>query len=240
MSRGGPDYNSPDYSVAVRNVDSRDIETAIIGIGSADARGRLFMFDTFKDGLGAWQLSKSGGASLPVTAVDMCEVPPASCKLSAGATAAVDTSAIAKTIVIGDAFKFGVEVGYLVDVNRPMYYFLSQVRTSTTVYSAAMRLDPVNLVLQVLDNVTYRTVHTFLSALAADSWHSLKYTFDCNTGRYLRAILGQVEIDLSRYSASSSPFTGCGDLTLTVRAVSTGPTNVPGYIGHILVTVDEP
>jgi len=241
MPRGLPDYYNPDTLVSQRLANVEEVVTAIQKIANIDNRGRTLFFDSFGEGLSGWATSKSNDGVLGVASTAKALIPPASAFLDAGTVGSLGSSNMVKTVHLGASVLLGFETSFLYTNTAPDYRMLIYYNLLGNNFYARLDVQPITGIVRIYVPDEFITIGNIdYNGIANGPWLLLKLVADFANGKYVRALVGHLEIDLSSYSldSSASAQPDLSSFWLTVAAVR-AVTNY-GYIGHALGTVDEP
>lgn len=257
MPRGGPDGNLQPYEYASQEVDPGSIYQMLWGFSPIDSKGRVLYFDTFNNGLGGWGKTITGTGVQPVifsdgnNATGLIFSPPNCVRLDPGTTVN-SLSHIFRQLSFGLNPRVGMEAAVTIATTMPNYRVMVDYRpfNSATSYTTRLELDVPSSQwrIMVLGGGTQNILAETLSATAAVT-KQVKIVGDFATGKYIRAFIGENQIDLSAYNmpltSTANPTSPTisipGMAVFTMRAVSHGAgATVPGYIGYVLLTKDEP
>jgi hypothetical protein len=228
------------YGIAASSVDNRDIVTAILRQGSADARGRLLFVDTFANGLSGWEAVHAGDAKDPEVRVDVVELPPASAYFDAGTVGGGGSGVLQRSLVIGDVTRVGVELGVRTGQIPPDYTLQVTTEGIDVKYTGAILVSVAGSNIQLLTPTGYELIVNPAPVGFDTAWMIVKLVVDQTTGKYVRAVVGQLEINLEAYDMQTLIVPGNGRVSVDVKCAATNGTSLPGIIGHVFVTVDEP
>lgn len=240
MPRGMPDYNNPSTQVSAVQFDPSAIMTAMQGINSVDGLGRIWKIDNFNHGLGSWGIDAGGNGVAPYAYTGLAEIGLNSLRMNAGTLAGDGESAIAGYLHINTDARVGFEFGVWYSSITPNYIVgLSYFLTGDS-FSGSVILNSSDRKVYVDNNGVNTLVYTLPSGSIGGVWLPLKVVVDFSTNKYVRLMIGQRKIDLSQYSLPSNLTSGIGDLYLRLGAFAYDGTVRYGYVGHSIITLDEP
>ncbi len=241
MPRGLPDYYNPDTLVSQRLANVEEVVTALRGVASLDNRGRTLFFDSFGEGLSGWVLSSEGAAASPVVSTGQAYIPPASVYLDAGNTGGDDNSKLTKIIQLGASALLGFETSYWYHGDAPLLRMDLRYDLAGDDYFARMEILPETGVIRIWSSSGWATIaNVGYNAWSEGAWLPLKLVADFANGEYMRAIVGQEQIDLSAYALMSTVVAVSGRAEFRLTCFPSGDGADVGYIGHATGTVDEP
>lgn len=244
MPRGFPDGDVSNYNYASRISDAAYVSQMLWGFTPIDSQGRIVYLDTFNNGLGGWAPTVSGAGAVAPTLHSgsfqgLIYSPPNAVLLQPGVTAGSLTG-ITREFYFGVSKRLGIEAAVRVSATSPNYYFRIAYRADNDhKYDAILRFDHATGTWKIeLPSSVEQTIFTM--NLTSSAYQQVKLVADWNTGRYVRALIGENLIDLSSYSMRVSAVPSDGIMSPTFRAVSYGAGTTDGYLGYALLTKDEP
>jgi hypothetical protein len=240
MARGLPDYFNPDTIVSQRLLDVGQLFAACFGAAPIDNRGRVVWLDNFREGLAAWTGSVSGTGVLPVISNDYAFIPPGSAKLDPSDGIGAGTSILKRCLHFSYNCKMGVEVSLLKYNSAVIYSLTIASYVGGTLTYGLVKLDDTTGDLMVNNDGAWVTLDNLGIAIGSNNWVTLKVVVDFDAGTYLRLIANTKEYDLSDYVLVSLAGGSNDILLLTLTVSETAPGTGIGYIGHVVLTLDEP
>jgi len=241
MPRGLPDYYNPDTLVSQRLANVEEVVTAIRGISGIDNRGRTLFSDDFGEGLSGWLFLTSNDGEDAVAVTAQALVPPASAFLDAGTLGGEGSSYIYKPFQLGASSKLGIEASFLYTDHAPDILIFMFYNLSGTRYAARMAVSPVTGDVEIEISTGYVSVGSVgYNGVINGPWLSLKLVADFVNGKYVRALIGQTQIDLSDYSLIPAAVARPGETSFWVQCRAGRAVTNDGYVGHVAGTVDEP
>jgi hypothetical protein len=240
MPRGGPDWGNNLYQVAVNQTDIGALIAPIRGIAPVDGRGRIWLFETFKDTLSAWTLKNAAGGSDPAISSTIAEISPNSALLDAGATAGTGQSIMTHRCLPPGSPRQGIEFSLLYSTAAPDVGVELAIEHNGLWIQGYVLVQPSHNWIQIVTagptiNVPIRPAWTNFPV-----WVPFKIVLDADLLHYVRMVIGPTEYDLSAYTVYSQPQNLTTQPDVEVGAFSGGGTRRLGYIGHVIATVDEP
>jgi hypothetical protein len=243
MSRGYPDYNVADITFFSKDDPNSDVIAQQSGFSRLDNRGRIVWFDDFRNGLIRWSPSNNGTGINPIHLVGS--------ELSVGYNGAVKFDPVANNgismidtdLVLPVAKKIGIEVGLRLFAN----YADVEIRLGHS-YQEGSPKDAILYIrsgtgkIDIYNNLVNTTIYTVSSlAYFLNSWISIKYVIDIENNKWVRALLGNQQIELSSYSLRSGTLGLSGSTNLLIRATGTSAVlKSAWYLGYVVVSGDEP
>lgn len=240
MPRGLPDYYNPDTVVSQRLQSLDGVVAAQLGLSPIDNRGRLIWFDRFGDGLAAWILGSTGTGNNPVCSIAESEIPPASAYLQAAAAAPSGQSSMYRYMHVFGVSSMGLETSMLFNNTCGELYMGLSYDNSIHTYSAILYYYPGAHIFQIVDDVTNRTIKTMPTPSTTGFWVPIKIVADVESGKWVRAVIGMDQFDLSGYSLQSVGSVYSGRAGINLISIMTSGSGAATYLGHIYLTTDEP
>ncbi len=240
MPRGAPDYNNQNYSVARADVDFSSLLLALKGANSIDGLGRIMFFETFDRGLGAWDKFVSGTGTAPKLSVSNVEIAPVSVVLEASNGAAVGVSGIRRGFNTTQAGRYGVQTSFY-NTGGDFYIEIVLIgRSDTRYYEATLRISMLNSTVEIRTPSGYVQVVELPTDLGLLMYAQVKLVADFETGKYARLIIGQDIIPLTQDIYTPSASVGENSVIVQIDANDNNHSGDQLYIGHVILTADEP
>lgn len=240
----------PDYSVAApigqagrdglyTTSDQAELAARLGAYNSIDRRGNVVCHDNFESGIESWVPMLGAGAGAN------CEWSPESfrnggfsLKLSSGL---LTTSTVQRSWGVKEPNKAGYEFSFAVQFYDTLAG-LNYYNDNTNVYFTAWYLDGPSLLLytyndpplvEIIDDVElYWDYH---------SYSSIKLVWDTQTGKYVRILVNQLEMDISQYTVPFLPAPGTGRYMVGAFSIAgLGGLNHHVYIDDFIATINEP
>jgi hypothetical protein len=240
MPRGKPDYLSPRYGTSVLSFDMGGLITALRGVSSVDNKGRILFFDTFSEGLFAWYSNSVGSGIDPALTTNKVEVPPVSVQMEAGSTPPGGFSFVNCTLNMTGNSKVGFEVGLYSAPASPLYTIGIEYDNGGVAYTGTLVFDPVALTLRIISGGLSILVYTFSALPAYDGWLCLKLVVDFDTNYYDAVIYGKERLSLKQYPLGFGAIGREDTLKFSVTVNANNAVSHTGYLGHAILTTDEP
>ena len=254
MARGGPDDDLQDYTRAMVLSDNGELFARLSGRQLLDNRGRLFFYDEFET-LSAWQVSNPSHTSIqPLswytpTVANTFPKFLSKPKLLYFACRGVGDNPLLKYFYVKDISRFGVECIFTIpaygyglsrfDIGLTYQYSTTQAR------NCVLRYNVQPYTINRFEILTTSGVYTPIFDMNGDGnfsgWIWIKIVADFNTGKYVRLLVGNTEIDLSNYTIDtvSSWGNGRGQVSLNPGIITY--TSEQFYLVDMLsLTMDEP
>lgn len=243
MARGHPDYNVADISFFSVDNSNADIIAERAGFSRLDNRGRVIWFDDFRQGLFRWSLQNNGTGLDPVHLYSE--------ELSVGFHGAVKLDAVANngvsqmdtSLVLPVSKRLGVEVSIrLISGFGDVEINLSHNYSGTTARDAIFYIAASTGAIKIYDNLTSRTVFTPSNvSQLLNSWITVKFVVDLENNRWMRAMLGNQQFDLSSYALRTGASSLNGFTEVIIRNTGIDATNKEEwYCGYVVISGDEP
>jgi hypothetical protein len=239
MSRGLPDYGNPDYIAAGQVSDPGALMLAVRGIASVDGLGRLFLIDTWDEGLTAWQ-TYGAGLVRPYVFTHMAEIAPCSILIPGYPGPGTPTIGLRRGVILAHPTRIGLEVGVLYSGTAQNLHLRMIYHDGIGVYTADVLIDQGNYIIQIRTPSGYETVYTTPLAVSATTWMSIKIVVDFATQTYVRMTVGQQVISLGQSVHLAGPSWYNGTVLISVDGEDVTNSEEENLIGHVFVTLDEP
>ncbi len=241
MPRGLPDYYNPDTIVAQRLANVEEVVTAVQRMASMDNRGRTIVFEHFNENLSGWDTVKGGDGVVGSIKTDDAYIPPSSLYIDAGTSGGSGLSYVRKHIVLGETKRLGLETAIMYRSDAPLYELILLYNRAGTNYEGRLTVNPTDGVINVGVPGDYDIVGEIgFNADASNSWLPLKLVADFEDNIFVRALIGQRQIDLTDYPLTASSVASPGLARFILWAEAIQAANNDAYFGYAALTVDEP
>lgn len=243
MPRGTPDYQNPGYAVGQIDIDTTSMFIAKYGFVPMDNRGRKFYVSDLQNGGQDIGLNYGGGGSAPLVVVEQEKIFGTGAALRFDVVGVGAFSQIRKVYNFMEADRYGLEtafLGVLGTTNSRMY--ISWGRSNGFAYIAAARVNRDTTKIQIQQTAGWVDVFDINQYGYLSYGHfRMKLVADFNTGKYVRLILDNREIDISQYTLVDNAVTTKGVLGAFVGAVNdTQAAAATLYSGYVILTDNEP
>ena len=221
-----------------------DLGEQAVRLGSPvtfDRRGEVVWFDVCDKGLAPYDISGSGTGNKVEVSVFYPLHGGYNLQLTAGSDAD-HLSQINKLVSNLAMRQAGVEVAFFVTEGVEKFYIHLARHTGIQETISRIQVDCENLTLSYLgsDNA----YHSFADiSEPRDNWgvyHHLKMAMDYDRGSYLRVIYDEKQYDLSDYALFTGSSVQIACYRLYCRITGRLDFNDTAYIGHVIVTGNEP
>jgi hypothetical protein len=240
MARGLPDYYNPDTAVSQRVVDMHSILSVIMGMGQIDGRGRIQYYETFKEGLYGWELIRSGNGVDPAVTTSLAELPPVSVELNAGTLAGSGISQVNRYTNLRDLTSVGFEVSLNWGSRDSVVILYIKLQTPLHDYEATLTINSNTGLVTYLTGGVETPIATLGDLTAQAGWTPFKLVVDFTTGTYKRAVVGQTAYDLAGPIPDGGGTLINSQLLTTLQVNSNDTVAAYVYLGHAVITTDEP
>lgn len=239
--------DSPDYSkYALQSIrfslqDMGELAVRIEAPISTDRRGDYVWFDDFRHGVGKWTAGGTGGTG----SLDLrCDTPyhsPYYCEITAP-TGNDNNKYIQK--ILGNVITGRIGM----DAVMSFPYALKYMQMELNVYDGSF-LHDAKLKYTTATNAwsLYTALSTFTDIYTRDIafggnvlWYPIKIVFDINTGKFVRFLLGQDEINISDYNYYKSAIPATPQFRFRLYAVSDGTGAAKIQVAQVIITHGEP
>lgn len=204
-----------------------------------DRRGQIIFLDAGGVNINQYVAALSGAASAVAVDTYYAPVGPNSYKFTAGPNSG-DYAKLTKYVLPLTATVFGFECAVGLHQDTNLWTMKADIYTEDGGCEAGLRYDDVNSKLEYLDstNAWVQLAVRGLSLVATIHPHSFKFVVNNVTRKYVRAIVDNVEYDMSTLSAyAPAAFGAYVSFALQLTAGAAG--TVSSYVSPILVTVNE-
>jgi hypothetical protein len=221
-----------------------DMGELAVRLGSPDVydrRGELIWFDTCDKGIAPFTCSGAGTGFSTSLSVQFPLYGSYSLKMISGSTG-TPYVLIQKRLNVMKIPRVGFEIAIRLPSDFNTCNFEIYRYTGTKRLSAILRLDHSVDKLQYLDSdLVYNNIATVpLTSNPLGMYHIIKLVCDTDTGIYLRALYDNDEYDLSAYNLRSIATVDVPYYLFVIQLNGRVTFNDTAYIGHILVTGNEP
>jgi hypothetical protein len=240
MARGLPDYYNPSTVVSQRLVDMSEVMAALAGLTTMDGRGHISFFETFKEGMGAWALEKTGNGEYPIASSVQAEVSPVSCYMNTPHGQPANRSGMYIYRILPGQYRIGVEYSvYLTTITASLLVTL-YIEYGGNYYDAVLTLTPSTSTLKIQGKTTSSRTFDLGDTPSYSAWIPIKLVIDASTGYAVRLLIGSTEYDVSDIELDTGAITGAGVTYLHIDARQSGAVDWETYVGHVILTSDEP
>lgn len=205
-----------------------------------DWRGKTLYCNTFADGLGLGHVALNGTGAGIFTDPTRSVVGGYSAKLTGGS----DGSGLANLsfwLTYPPSLQMGIQAAFSCGQAFAKLEFHLVRDTGVVAYQAALQVDVASGELNYLDstNAWVRLADVALDVGDYKFYH-IKLVMDFSTGKYVRALFGNVEYDMSAISCKAWLTASLMTLYGSVRTYSRAAQNDFFYVDHVVLTVNEP
>lgn len=240
MPRGLPDYYNPSTLVSSRMVDLTSVFSAAMGIPPLDGRGRIMWIDTFGEGVSAWRLDKDTDGVAAHAYGGFSEIAPLCAALGPGTKAKDGFSGIIRDTYLGTPTSLGFEIGFWFAGNNAYIQQEIQYFNNSQLMWMKVRIYGATGEVKLVHKTGEALIADLQSLFLSRAWYTSKLVVDPVSKRGVRWLLGPTQYDISDYQM----FTGSGTYnlytsnTVYVHPVTDGAQSV--YLGHAILTIEEP
>lgn len=243
MPRGTPDYGNPNYTFSSVVNDNMDLLSMNAGVARIDNRGRIIWYDDFRGGLSRWAISASGSGITPILTQEsgFSFGHYGSVKLDPFILGGESTMEMQSVAPVSE--KIGIEVSvYPVQGFASFSLNLYGWHTGSNGKYMAFYLESGtgDIKINHLSGLAM-VADISSSALVMGRWNTIKLVGNYLTGKYERLLYGNTQYDISSYFMPnvSNAIGGHISIGITVESVA-NPNFEPVYIGHVIISGDEP
>lgn len=242
MSHGFPDYGvaAPKQTTYALS-DMAELAARLGSINTFDRRGDIIWFDDFEENINKWaQVPVGVGASIALS-TNAARSRAKSAKLTTG-NLANDYALITRSLPVQTIGRIGFEHSF--SVQGPYGYLEARLTfySSLGEIEGALKLDLRN------KRLYYHTTGDAWNLIASNVktpaatylFHTLKFTVDFDTQKYLRAILNNTEYDLTSYALYTNPPIAAPLINVVLKMVTDAAFNRTLYVDDVIITQNEP
>jgi len=242
MSHTLPPWTSKYKLVKVfGNIDNNELAARLGALSVQDRRGNLVWYDNF-EGLSINWFEFAFGTGAGV-ALDSSKywLGSQSLQIKTGDSTA-NTTYIQKYFSLPELARIGLECMVWLKDDECRFAHTFYGFTGSQAYSASLRFTASTGVLEYWD-VTSQWVEIDASVNwkeDVDMWLLMKLVIDWTTGKYVRAIVGDTEYNLSEYSYASAADATKPAIALRFVLATTDNANRIANIDNVILTQNEP
>ena len=241
MPRGLPDYYNPDTIVSQRLANVEEVITAVQRMASVDNRGRTIVFEHFNENLAGWIPVVGGDGAGGVISTTTAYIPPSSLYIDAGTSGGSGESYVMKSILLGETKRIGLETAIMYRSFAPLYQVILQYNRAGTNYEGRLTVNPADGVINIGVPGDWTAVGEIgFTPDSAYVWLPLKLVCDFEDNIYMRALIGQTQIDLTDSPLKASSVARPGAARFFLFTEANQAVNNDAYFGYAAITVDEP
>jgi hypothetical protein len=243
MARGGPDYGNPDYTFFTVETPISDVVAERQGFSRLDNRGRVLWFEDWRMGVTRLNKDYDNNASQVLHTLSLGE--------GIGYHGIVKLDPLANNGFAGLAIRFmlpvskriGLEFGFfLPGSNGQLFVSLEHNYTGTTRKAGNLEIKAAGAGIAIQDPNALQTIYTPTNpTYLQGGFTSVKYVVDVSINKFIRAMIGNQEYDISQYDLQSGSLGLVGDTYISFYCNGVSATNrQPVYVSYIVVSGDEP
>lgn len=205
-----------------------------------DWRGQTLAFSTFESGIGGLYTTLAGTGAEVSVSPDYSLLGGYSLKMLGGS----DGGASAKVqgiVGTNPTDRVGLAVCWSATGTYDKVRLGLLIRKGATRYIARLEYDPGSGTFKYMDsNAAYQSIATVWLTNYPYAFNWLKLVVDVDAGTYLRALLNDVEYDLSAYALDSDAGGFSQAIETEIVVYSTSGNNLGIYLDRWVLTVNEP
>ena len=222
-------------------MDMGELAVRLGSVDSYDRRGEVLALVNFAHGVGGLTTALSGVGSEVRVVADPVFMGPFGLQLIGGST----LSRYSRVFFYASPSKvgqWGFEASFSFGSDVESLELVTQYYDGENEHDAAVRILAADWSVQVQKHPsTWVTVGEFgYFGAPGSSFHHLKLVADYATGKYVRVMFGNREVDISEYTLPLAGTPGEYNVVHRVTVVSTPGNNGVVTLGHLLVTGNEP
>jgi hypothetical protein len=241
MPRGLPDFYNPSYNIAGSQRDFGELFPLLYKFNSCDSLGRIIYVDDFQGVITRWSAWHIGAAADPVLSNTYVDTGVTSAKLDGGAAAAGDGSFLDRDFLLQDLTRTGIEISFYSEIVGDLIDVMVSFFQGDICYKLEFYFwrDTGEICVTAADGD-----HTYMldpGIANYQGFYQVKCVADPLTGMYSRLIIGQQRFDISDLSMDSYALSPLEyHCKVTIGSYNFVALADPSYIGHVILTVDEP
>jgi len=240
MPRGAPDYFVPASNISAVQIDNSSLLVGLGGVMPMDGKGRIYFYDTFKEGLARWGLLAGGNGKIPKLVNSAAFSPPVSIQFTPDQGAGAGVSELRTAFQFTQNNTVGVELALDVQGWDLYQYIMMDFRNGVKNYRARVRIQQTNKTVEIETTGGWVLIYGFPEAAGLQSWIQIKLVFDMGTAKYVRFVIGDTSIDLTQdcYFIGGSFLSY--EILLDILMSSTNLNEEHPLLGYVIMTTDEP
>ena len=236
-----PDYTTK-YKMAkvFANLDDAELAARLGSVNTFDRRGSTIWYDDFESATPKWRPLLRGDRGSIAISAEKCWMGSSSCKFVTG-DQLLDFAYITKFFPVPSSTKIGLElhihpVGILNDITIGLHG-----DDSVTQYRAQLFYDVEDSTVSYINSgggrVPLKTDVLFVDG--EDIWIPLKLVMDWDTKKYIRAIVEDLDTDLSDQSIATYATTGKKFVSIEVSIQTSRAVAKTMYLDNVILTQNE-
>ena len=240
-------HTLPDYSTKYKmvrifgQIDTGELAVRLKSIVTNDRRGNVMWMDDFEDISQKWDYNEYPITGLCAHTSKYSYSGTQCMQINSGAHSAA-VSGIDKRFPQPPQAKFGIEC-FVRHLGADCNFGLAiTARDGNYAYDGDVRYYPDEDELKIRTGLTdYTSLGTGILPISDEElWYSFKIVIDWATKKYVRAIVGYTQYDLSKYSLFTYGIVERPYLKLRLRLFSENDDNHTCYVDNVIITQNEP
>jgi hypothetical protein len=240
MARGYPDFTNPSYAIASKLIDTGATLLALGAPLDLDGLGRVFILDSWQFSLSSWIIGLAGDGANPAVSALESQHGGVSLAFPAGTLAGAGISLAYQYFYLGVPLAMGVQFSVRVEPATPDYYVRLTYSLGGPSPRGQVKVDGVTGDVSVLTAAGWVFITSVGVTAASEFWVDIKLTIDPLTGFYKRLVVGQVLYDISLLDIPAVVDASTGRVQVILECDGNIAAATIGYIGYIMLTLDEP
>jgi len=237
-----PDYTTK-YKMATvfGNIDSGELAARLGSINTFDRRGDTIWMEDFNSPVLTWSQSEIGAGSAVVLTADEKFRGSQSVSLTAG-PAARRYGMIKHGINPLRIGKLGLEISVRPSPFDSYIQISIDIDDAINHYVSILRYDTTDGTIDIWDGDPDWTSVPGAHRISPlfHSFSPFKFVIDTSTGKYVRAMLGRTQWDLSSYSMQSTALGPYQTCLIVIYNEAQGAAAATAYVDGVIVTQNEP
>lgn len=243
MSRGAPDYMVQNYSVAVQSFDMADLAPFVTGCARIDNKGRVIIYDDFVNGILRWNVDSEGGGSNPDHTFEAGKCYGQNGAVRLRSNVADGGSYLSHSFTVPLSSTYGIEFSAYLYGAFPDLSLSFLVNTDGGVSkAAALKIEHNTGDVYIYTGLAWVKIvdHSSITYIQ-NHFVTYKLVIDVTTGTYTRLYVGAVGYDVSEYELGNGGILLAGTVNTMFSSYGYAPSFFNSvYLGHVIITVDEP
>lgn len=240
MPRGFEDYENPSYTIAGRTLDISQMILSLSGVYSLDGLGRVIYADSFENGVASYQYIDTFTPGALVASGAQAELGAVSMAVDVGTPVTGGQKDVFRQLTAQPTQALAIQTSIAWYTAASLYYVRLEFTDGVISRSGILKIDPATRYVSYYSGAGYVNLKQLPTLPTAVTWVPLKMVLNLSDNTYKRVIVGNTVYNLDGIPAAPSViFPGQG-LGFGWTFDRSGAVDKIGYIGHVLVTLDDP
>lgn len=240
MPRGFEDYENPSYSIAGRTIDISQMILSLSGVYSLDGLGRVIYADDFENGIGTYHEIDAFFPGPLIATGKEAELGSVSMSVDVGTPGLGGLKDVFKQLTANPTQSVGMQTSIAWHADAALYYLRLEYTDGVIARSGILKIDPATRNVSYQSGASLVVLAQLPTLPTLVTWVPIKMVLNLTDNTYRRIIIGNTVYDVDGILAAPSViFPGKG-LGFGWTFDRSGAVDKIGYIGHVLVTLDDP